>query len=256
MINFFRKIRKKLADDNKPVKYFRYAIGEILLVVIGILIALNINNWNGNRKQENRKKEITKSLTLELNSVLDYTQKQADLLDNRMELFGKILTEWETFDPKTFSKYLLDRYYWHIHTGTHVKYNPSLGFYNSLINSGEINLVSDSLVVKLNYVYEKHRKDVVTYVNQESDLHVLIAEVVARNHSKEFLVGKYEKGRSVLDSTSTVNFLNSIKDDGELKGLIFRNLGIINMKHYLLTTRVIPDLNNLIENFKHINQIP
>jgi len=44
MINFFRKTRKKLADDNRPLKYARYAVGEIVLVVIGILIALQINN--------------------------------------------------------------------------------------------------------------------------------------------------------------------------------------------------------------------
>jgi len=50
MINAFRKIRKKLADNNKPIKYFRYAIGEVILVVIGILIALSINNWNEERK--------------------------------------------------------------------------------------------------------------------------------------------------------------------------------------------------------------
>ena len=50
MIGFFRKIRKKLADDNQFLKYSRYAIGEILLVVVGILIALQINNWNENRK--------------------------------------------------------------------------------------------------------------------------------------------------------------------------------------------------------------
>ncbi len=48
MIPFFRKIRKKMADDNKPLKYMRYAIGEIVLVVIGILIALQINTWNNN----------------------------------------------------------------------------------------------------------------------------------------------------------------------------------------------------------------
>ena len=42
MINFFRKKRKKMADDNKALKYTRYAIGEIVLVVIGILIALQI----------------------------------------------------------------------------------------------------------------------------------------------------------------------------------------------------------------------
>ena len=50
MIPFFRKIRKQMADDNKPMKYARYAIGEIALVVIGILIALAINNWNESRK--------------------------------------------------------------------------------------------------------------------------------------------------------------------------------------------------------------
>jgi hypothetical protein len=60
MINFFRKIRKKLADDNKPLKYMRYAIGEIVLVVIGILIALQINNWNEqNTIQENIKAQVS-----------------------------------------------------------------------------------------------------------------------------------------------------------------------------------------------------
>jgi len=57
MINFFRKIRKQLADDNKPIKYFRYAIGEIVLVVIGILIALSINNWNENSQNKYKEKE-------------------------------------------------------------------------------------------------------------------------------------------------------------------------------------------------------
>ena len=52
MIGFFRKIRKQLADDNKPLKYMRYAIGEIVLVVIGILIALSINNWNERKKDQ------------------------------------------------------------------------------------------------------------------------------------------------------------------------------------------------------------
>jgi hypothetical protein len=50
MINFFRKIRHKLMVKNKTATYFKYAIGEIVLVVIGILIALSINNWNESKK--------------------------------------------------------------------------------------------------------------------------------------------------------------------------------------------------------------
>ena len=52
MIKFFRQIRKSLLEQNKMGKYFKYAIGEILLVVIGILIALQINNWNEKAKQK------------------------------------------------------------------------------------------------------------------------------------------------------------------------------------------------------------
>jgi hypothetical protein len=49
MIKLFRNIRKNLLNEGKTTKYLKYAIGEIVLVVIGILIALSINNWNSNR---------------------------------------------------------------------------------------------------------------------------------------------------------------------------------------------------------------
>ena len=51
MLKFFRKIRYNYMEQNKTGKYFKYAIGEIALVVIGILIALQINNWNEARKE-------------------------------------------------------------------------------------------------------------------------------------------------------------------------------------------------------------
>ncbi|UWX53772.1 DUF6090 family protein [Maribacter litopenaei] len=60
MIKFFRKIRQQLLQENRFSKYLLYAIGEIVLVVIGILIALQISNWNENRKVDG---EIVKILT-------------------------------------------------------------------------------------------------------------------------------------------------------------------------------------------------
>ncbi|TXD64086.1 hypothetical protein ESX12_16655 [Polaribacter glomeratus] len=66
MIKFFRKIRQNLLMENKTGKYFKYAIGEIILVVIGILIALQINNWNEKRIQHNQGEVLLLELTEEI----------------------------------------------------------------------------------------------------------------------------------------------------------------------------------------------
>lgn len=66
MIKIFRNIRQKLAAENKVASYLRYAIGEIILVVIGILIALQINNWNEDRKDSMLELKILKGLQADL----------------------------------------------------------------------------------------------------------------------------------------------------------------------------------------------
>lgn len=79
MINFFRRIRKKMADDNKPLKYMRYAIGEIILVVIGILIALQINNWNEIKKLRLRETNLLKELKTNLNTNIRNLEKDIEV---------------------------------------------------------------------------------------------------------------------------------------------------------------------------------
>ena len=71
MIPVFRKIRKELAEDGKFAKYMRYAIGEIALVVIGILIALQINNWNDQRKQDIEIESLFSSFEKDLEKNID-----------------------------------------------------------------------------------------------------------------------------------------------------------------------------------------
>ena len=86
MINFFRKIRQKLSNENKFIQYSRYAIGEIVLVVVGILIALQINNWNEQRKllinEQALYKKLVSDLTneeLRLKNVIIFAKKKQDL---------------------------------------------------------------------------------------------------------------------------------------------------------------------------------
>lgn len=82
MIKFFRKIRQNLLSDGKTGKYLKYAIGEIFLVVIGILIAVQINNWNENRRLK----------TQELKILLDFRESlMADALyrSNSRKVYDK-----------------------------------------------------------------------------------------------------------------------------------------------------------------------
>ena len=94
MIKFFRNIRKDLMEKNKTRRYFKYAIGEIILVVIGILIALQINNWNENRKDLLNETKILNTLHAEFKqnritldstlTLLNQSEKALNFVLNRI----------------------------------------------------------------------------------------------------------------------------------------------------------------------------
>ncbi|MCA0154405.1 DUF6090 family protein [Winogradskyella vincentii] len=91
MIKFFRHIRKSLLEQNKMGKYFKYAIGEILLVVIGILIALQINNWNENRKERLQEQELLVQLQSEFTSNLEQLDQKIQMRERMISSSLKLL---------------------------------------------------------------------------------------------------------------------------------------------------------------------
>ena len=78
MIKFFRKIRQNLLSEGKTGKYMKYAVGEIILVVIGIIIALQINNWNEDRK-------ALKAAKIHLNNLVDAIRDDSIVYANHLE---------------------------------------------------------------------------------------------------------------------------------------------------------------------------
>ena len=67
MITIFRRLREKLIASGSVTKYLLYAVGEILLVVVGILIALLVNNWNEERKEWAQEQQVISALHNEFN---------------------------------------------------------------------------------------------------------------------------------------------------------------------------------------------
>ena len=126
MIKFFRKIRYELMNQNKTAKYFKYAIGEIVLVVIGILIALQINTWNENRKNKELEKQYLNSL----------------IIDLKLESESFNYAVLSRFQAKTDALLLAKKYYYgdHIITDT-VNLINTVGYggvYSSSSNFGNI----------------------------------------------------------------------------------------------------------------------
>ncbi|TXE19528.1 hypothetical protein ES731_07980 [Psychroflexus gondwanensis] len=117
MIKLFRNIRQNLLVEGKTVKYFKYAIGEIILVVIGILIALSINNWNENKKAKTTEiyvlKEVLSNLKEDgiiLNEIIEHRQKAkssiADMLNYlQTENISKDILEKDMLRFLTFERY-------------------------------------------------------------------------------------------------------------------------------------------------------
>lgn len=101
MIKFFRKIRQNLLAERNTGKYLKYVIGEIFLVVIGILIALQVNNWNENRKKAIVKSSYTKSL------INDFKKDSASLssLMLRLERDSIIFRDFQTRIKLSESKF-------------------------------------------------------------------------------------------------------------------------------------------------------
>ena len=143
MINFFRRFRKKLADDNQFMKYSKYAIGEIVLVVIGILIALQINNWNENRKTEIQIKKSLTALKSDLKQDMILIKERLPFINEQFSLNeslrARVANQNATVDTLT----QIMRYEFNPNWLVQIPYNSNA--YNSLIQTGLIENLSDSL---------------------------------------------------------------------------------------------------------------
>lgn len=147
MIKFFRKIRQRLITENKFSKYLLYAIGEIILVVIGILIALQINNWNINRINSNESIKFNQRLLTEVNENIVLINNKIEKIKS-MILSSKGILELINKQPDDESLKSLDSLIFVSIMGVNNKVRT--GTLNEGLNTGKVALIgSDDLKSKL-----------------------------------------------------------------------------------------------------------
>jgi hypothetical protein len=179
-------------EKNKTGKYFKYAIGEIVLVVIGILIALSINNWNENKKSEFNELKLLKQIEQDLvenrkeynnlkmfnNSMLKAGEFVLNHIKDDLPLTDSLLYHFQ------FTKYQID-------------FNPIKTSYVFMLNSGLNELKNDSLRIALTKFYEQD----ISLVSLRNDK--LLA--IQINHLDPFMIKNFKEENIEFENSSYFN---------------------------------------------------
>ena len=214
MIKFFRRIRQKLLEENRFSKYLLYAMGEIILVVIGILIALQINNWNEARKNSNneqlyliniRDEVAADSTALHRTWFRNYPKKVNNLHQTKLYITGDY-TPNDTLafiDAVGFGG-----------VGSRTTFTGSSRTYQELVSTGNLSLISN----------EKLRQQIVEYYdgkafvnNYANNIRTAYADYV---NSFKYFNSKFPDS---INQSEIPRMLKKIKTD-EFYGLINQEL--------------------------------
>jgi hypothetical protein len=140
MIKFFRHIRKQLLGEGNTGRYLKYAIGEIVLVMIGILLALQVNNWNNDRSNKRQELHILQQLKGEFEVNLFELEQKEFMREEMIKGIESILFISD-FGYKTFSLDSIDKL---IHLSlVNPTFDPSVGVTEELLNSGKLYLIQN-----------------------------------------------------------------------------------------------------------------
>ena len=177
MIKFFRKIRQNLLSEGKTGKYLKYAIGEIVLVVIGILIALSINNWNENKKNINQSRKHLETIRLNLEDDIKQAETLLAETETTIEYTNTFLNQFKTLTPidNNIQLYLIYLMY-----ERNIEVNES-GI-NALINSNGMSFIDENLQVKILDYYRHIEQLKSREINANSEIKAQFEPYVKANY--------------------------------------------------------------------------
>ena len=244
MIKFFRKIRQQLLNEGKTSKYFKYALGEIILVVIGILIALQVNNWNTQRKSNIRKEAYINTLIIDLKKDSAQLSRQNLRMQNDLD---KIISFSKRLSKTTATIDTVRQIYNYEFTGRFdISISLNKNTYDVIISTGEINLFNPEFKNNfLNFygiqnstvqvIYENNK----LYMDRVRSFKLPPRELLGINNQGEFGI-KGHLREQILDSYSDndvlVEFENFMRSKAQMQeNIIYMKVMLIEKTSDFLT---------------------
>ena len=173
MLKFFRSIRQQLIRENRFSKYLLYAIGEIFLIVIGIMIALQLNNWNEERKIDEREKKLLRELVANLRTNEQVLLDNISVETKRIEVIDKLFALIHDFQPTDS----LDAYFSNVMYRE--QFSISRSSFDNLKSIGLDIIKNDSLKLKITHLFE------VTYALEKENIDLV--SVATMNQQANFI---------------------------------------------------------------------
>jgi hypothetical protein len=164
MIKFFRKIRRKLLTENKFSKYLLYAIGEIVLVVIGIIIALQVNNWNENRKDRALEHDYYCRILDDFNLEQKHIKEYYENTNQKIEAAKQLLQDMYHSNKDNYT--MMNNW---IETQRLPVYVPRRVAFNDLTSSGNFKILTDVEIKNSLALYYDELENILRQMNQNRD---------------------------------------------------------------------------------------
>ncbi len=243
MLRFFRQIRHRLLTNNRFGKYLLYAVGEILLVVLGILIALQVDNWNEERIERKSQVKLLKELKADLEDNLEEIIENKERCDRRLNYSKSIwiyLREKREVDD-SLKKHI------RLIQGSNF-FNNSKTTYEYVKNSGLKLLSNDTLRSKITKMYEEDFQNIEWRSQGEFKFNDEVRLPFMRSHFKPDTVVINEEITSFSSKVYPENW-NQLRDNIEFQNIILDGLNLYAVRINQMT-KTIESLNNLLANLQ------
>lgn len=223
MIKLFRKIRQKLLTENKLSKYLLYAFGEIVLVVIGILIALQFNNWNTINQIREVEIKYLKEIAKNLDSDMDDIQFNINFNETRNRAIEIVLNSLQSDEGYSDT---LDIYFGSLLYTTRSVVDYSA--FDALKSQGLEIISNDSLRQLISRLYSYHYHNVIDFEIQDD--HAMQYEIVMPRVLSRLKIRKGEGSDPSQQLASPIDF-DALKLDDEFKNSLIMNK---DLREYML----------------------